>query len=130
MGTSSRPQAHRSVQLPLRLASFANLGVALLQLLLFVPRIVEGNALDAPYLLAYRVDSLSVTFGVAWTLALALAAALLATVEADWANARRDRRWVAWSICLMSLGLLDVAYSRDLLTLYLGCEVAGLALWL
>src|SRR5437868_67128 len=104
----------RNAQLPLWLAATANLGLALLQLLLFLLKPGGGRGFDVPFPLLYQVDSLSVTFGVAWTLALGLAAATLATLGLDWSNARGGSSWVAWSVCLMSLGLLDVAYSRDL----------------
>ncbi len=80
--------------------------------------------------LAYRVDSLSLTFGVAWMLTLALVTAAWATSRSEWSSAGRGSRWVAWSICLMSPGLLSMAYSRDLLPLFLGWELVGLGLWL
>src|SRR5436190_20030400 len=107
MGTTSRrPVPLRNPQLPLWLAALANLGVALLQLLLFLPGLVEGHILDAPFPFAYRVDSLSLTFGVSWTLALAFMAA---TLGLEWSNIRGGSGSVALSMCLMSLGLLGLA---------------------
>jgi hypothetical protein len=99
----------------------AGLALAALQLVLFVPILLEGSVLDLPPL--YRVDSLTVTFGVLWSLSAAFAAGAL--LRTGWAHGRR----AAGAISLMLLGLLQAAYSRDMLQLLVGWEVAGLALW-
>ncbi len=129
MGSHS-PSTTLSPQLPLWLVSIASLGIVLLQLVLFLPGIVEGRTFSLAFLLAYRVDSLSLTFGVAWMLTLALVTAVSATSRPEWSSTRRNSLRAAWSVCLMALGLLSLAYSRDLLSLYIGWEILELALWL
>ncbi|HYP41369.1 MAG TPA: hypothetical protein VEX13_13500 [Chloroflexia bacterium] len=114
---------------PMWIAALANLALALLQLLLFFPIVSEGRSLDLPiwpsayFEPLFRVDGLSLTFGVAWALAAALAATSLRHAE---------RAWPLLNVlaCLISVGLLLVAYARHPLVLYLGWETAGLGLWL
>ncbi|HET6262883.1 MAG TPA: hypothetical protein VFG99_11695, partial [Chloroflexia bacterium] len=115
--------------LPLWIAALANLALALLQLLFFFPVVSEGRSLDlltwpgASIASLFRVDGLSLIFGVAWTLAAALAATSLRHAGRTWA-------FLNVLVCLFSVGLLLVAYARHPLVLYLGWEVAGLGLWL
>ncbi|HEX9988403.1 MAG TPA: hypothetical protein VGE45_07995 [Chloroflexia bacterium] len=114
---------------PLWIAALANLAPALLQLLFFFPIVSEGRSLDLPlwpgagFGPLFRVDGLSLIFGVAWTLSAALAATSLRYTA-------RNRLLLNVLACLISAGLLLVAYARHPLVLYLGWEVAGLGLWL
>jgi hypothetical protein len=114
---------------PLWIAALANLALALLQLLFFFPVVSEGRSLELPLWPGasieplFRVDGLSLTFGVAWALAAALAATSLRHAGRTWA-------FLNVLACLISIGLLLVAYARHPLVLYLGWEVAGLGLWL
>ncbi len=115
--------------LSLLLAALINLGLAALQLVLFLPLVGEGRSLDLPgwlvlpYRFIYRADSLALAFGAAWAFALGL------TVLGLRRDSARDSRWAGISLCLMSFGMLSVAYARDPWALYLGWEVAGLGLW-
>jgi hypothetical protein len=98
-------------------------GLALLQLLFFLPTVAGGRALDLVSWPGargslFRVDSLSLLFGVTWTLALALVVA-----------ATSDRLRIGFTF-LMTAGLLIVACAREPLVFYVGWEVAGLGLWL
>ncbi|HST06037.1 MAG TPA: hypothetical protein VLQ48_15065 [Chloroflexia bacterium] len=94
-----------------------------LQLLFFLPVVGEGRTLDVALWAGgpplFRVDGLSLTFGVAWMVALAFAAG---TIQS------KDRRW-AW-IGLVPAGLLVSAYAREPVLFYAGWEMAGLGVWL
>jgi hypothetical protein len=99
-------------------------GLALLQLLFFLPTVAGGRALDliswpGARGALFRVDGLSLVFGVVWTVAVALGVASVAPTKR-----------VHGGLALMTAGLLLVAYARELLVLYMGWEVAGLGLWL
>jgi hypothetical protein len=100
-----------------------NLAVAGLQLLFFLPVVDGGRTLDVALWAGrpplFRVDRLSLLFGVAWAVALALA-----TLAAQ-AN---GKRW-AW-MWLVTLGLLGAAYAREPVLFYVGWEVAGVGVWL
>jgi hypothetical protein len=86
--------------------------LAALQLLL-VPQVLGGHALDFAL---FRVDALSLAFGVAWTLALGI-----------WSSTFR----IQWGLFLLfTAGLFGIAYSREPVVLLVGWEMAGLALWL
>jgi hypothetical protein len=126
-----KPLVHPTLAAPpLWIAALANLALALLQLLLFFPTVSEGRSLDLPlwpgadFEPLFRVDGLTLIFGVAWALAAALASTSLRHVA--------DRTWPLLNVlvCLISAGLLLIAYARHPLVLYLGWEVAGLGLWL
>src|SRR3954468_2819186 len=65
-------------------------------------------------------DALSLALGVTWSLAIAIA----------WPSLSPGNRRLGAGYLLMSTGPLLMAYSRDLLLLYLGWEVVGLGLWL
>jgi len=116
--------------------------LAALQLLL-VPQVLGGRALD---FVLFRVDALSLAFGVAWTLALGLAG-----IRNGYDEGRRTKdegriteigptttfripnsafRIRGGLYLLFTIGLLGMAYAREPLVLLAGWEVAGLALWL
>jgi hypothetical protein len=100
-----------------------NAGLALLQLLLFLPIVAGGRSLDLvswPGALGplFRVDSLSLLFGVGWAAGIALTVATTS-----------DRLQIGFP-SLMTASLLIMAYAREPLVLYVGWEVAGLGLWL
>src|SRR5689334_25409514 len=69
----------------------------------------------------YSADGLSLAFGITWSLGLALVVSGAGPILAS--------RLTTGSV-LMLAGLLAVAYSQDLLVLYVGWELAGLGLWL
>src|SRR5438477_12592813 len=97
------------------LVECSNLAVAVLQLLFFVPILAGGGSLDilvgGPFL--FRVDGLSLSFGVLWT--VALACLLLAGIGSGVQGA------------LMAVGLLLIAYAREPLMLLAGWEITGLS---
>jgi hypothetical protein len=117
------------------------MALAAVQVALFAPAVAQGRSFDlgvwpgapAPFDSLYRVDGLSVVLGVLWTLAAAVTVATWAGLEAGGVSPATPSR--ACRICqagwplLLCGGLVSMAYARHLLPLYLGWEVAGLAMW-
>ena len=68
------------------LAALAGATATLLQLVLFLPPLLDGKT---PGIATYRVDSLSLLFGVAWSLTIALAALALGTEKPMWLSTER-----------------------------------------
>lgn len=90
--------------------------LALVQAVVLGPLVAGGRGMDMLPAFAgglYRVDALGVVLGVTWVLAVGL----------GWP---RNAGWVP--ALLLVIGLLHVAYAREPLLLYLGWELAGLAL--
>ena len=111
------------------------LALAALQLFFFAPLVSGGAAADFPawhtFIEApYRVDALSLTFGVAWALGSALVAMGLTTFGRDTSAWRRQGGNTWLFLCVLCLALVHMAYARSLLWLYGGWEVAGIAMWL
>ncbi|MDQ6695295.1 MAG: hypothetical protein M3014_12895 [Chloroflexota bacterium] len=71
---------------------------------------------------ALRVDALSVTLGVVWSLSASLVVFGLKPVERGVLEAT--------SLFVMLAGLLCMAYASGLLPFYLGWEIAGVGVWL
>ena len=93
----------------------AALAVVSLQLILFLPAVSSGRAIDFG---PYRSDGVALVFGTAWAVALAIASSRISST-----------RQIA-SMLLILAGLLSVAYAREPLVLYVGWEVATAGLWL
>jgi hypothetical protein len=125
---SGTPSPRSHILSSLIVPTFA-LVLAFLQLLLFVPVVNGGRSVDVPLWpgspldLAFRVDALSLVFGVAWALSAALASARL------WGITPNSLR-VVGPLCVMILALGAAAYARHPLLLYAAWEAAGISLWL
>ncbi len=97
-----------------------NVALAAAQLLLFAPIVAGGRSadlIDSPFGSLLRADGLSLVFGVAGSLAMAVASANVEGAPAT------------LSVILMPVGMLSVAYARSPWLLYLGWEVTGLGIW-
>ncbi len=103
-------------RLPTRTVAGLNLFLALLQLALFFPQLAGGHDLDFAAL--FRVNSLSVAFGVIWCLSLAYICLRLPHIAA-----------VRYSP-FVTAGLLIYAYSAGVELLIAGWSLAGLGVGL
>ncbi len=118
------------------------MALAAVQVALLAPAVAQGRSFDlgvwpgapAPFDSLYRVDGLSVVLGVLWTLAAAAVVAVT-WVGSEAGGVSPSTPFRACRICqagwplLLCGGLVSMAYARHLLTLYVGWEVAGLAMW-
>ena len=103
--------------------AFVCLVAAGLQVVLFLPEIVGNRALDVSMwggAALFRVDGLSVGFGVVWCVSLAV-------LSFAWAG---DEGAGVLPASLMLVGLLGMAYAREPLVLVAGWELAGVGAWL
>jgi hypothetical protein len=100
------------------------MGVAVLQLLFFVPVVGGGGSVSFGGWLGsealFRVDALGLAFGVVWAFSLGLGLLV-------WG---RGEGLAGLQVGLLIVGLLPVAYAREPLVLAIGWEVAALgAYW-
>jgi len=117
----------------IRLLAGFYLLLAALQLVLFLPQVSGGRALDFTL---FRVDALGLAFGVAWSLALGMRNVEDEGRRTKDEGARAETgpngtfRIQGGLTLLFTAGLLAMAYAREPLVLLVGWEIAGLALWL
>jgi hypothetical protein len=101
-----------------------NFGVAILQLLFFVPMVAGGSGYSFGEWIGggplFRVDALALCFGVAWAVSLGLG--LLVQQNGD--------TLFRAQAALLTVGLLTVAYAREPLVLLVGWEIGALGAYL